>query len=145
MNRNLFRMTQAEYDKLNPPFRIGDVANTKEWLHVGHIPTPKTRIGWFVYNVIHGLAMRYRLLPVLSFSLSEFFRSNPDREVSLIVNDSEDGDMWCNYDDVTDSLLIFFYGEPVPNYVSWLDEKIATLHDESNHSVIGVMISKYKK
>ena len=146
MSKNLFKMTQAECDSLNPPFNVGDVVNTKEWLYVGHIPTPKTRIGWFIYNVIHGLSMRYRLLPVLSFSVSEFFRNNSDREVSLIASDlaSDDG-MWCNYDDVTDLLSVFFYGKPKPNYVSWLDNKFATIHDESNDDVIGIMISGYKK
>ena len=40
-----------------------------EWLCVGAIPTPKTRLGWFTYHMIHGLAMRYPLRSVIAFSL----------------------------------------------------------------------------
>ena len=40
-----------------------------EWLFVGFIPKPKTRLGWFMYHMIHGLAMGYPFHRVLAFSL----------------------------------------------------------------------------
>lgn len=73
-----FTMGDDEYDRLNPPVckvilgedgayvRQIDDAN---WLPVGHIPMPKTRWGWFAYHLVHGLAMRYRLLPILIYSI----------------------------------------------------------------------------
>lgn len=41
------------------------------WLRVGYIPKPRTRFGWFVYNMAHGIAMRYPLWNVVKFSLSK--------------------------------------------------------------------------
>jgi len=73
---SIFRMTDAEYDKLNPPFALGEVSSDDEWIYIGHIPTPKTRLGWFVYDIIHGLAMRYRFLPVIVFAFEGLFGRN---------------------------------------------------------------------
>lgn len=74
-----FHMTEADYDRLNPPIldRITDEETGKQfveeifddkWLPVGYIPTPTTRLGWFTHHLIHGLAMRYPLFPVLIFA-----------------------------------------------------------------------------
>jgi hypothetical protein len=40
------------------------------WLHVGHIPVPTTRAGWFLYHLIHGLWMRYPARKVLLYALA---------------------------------------------------------------------------
>lgn len=56
---------------MNPPreLNIEWVEVPDEWLGVGYIPTPRTRLGWFTYHLIHGLAMRYPLRSVIAFSL----------------------------------------------------------------------------
>lgn len=56
---------------LNPPRElcIDWVEVPDEWISVGYIPTPQTRLGWFTYHLIHGLAMRYPLRSVIAFSL----------------------------------------------------------------------------
>lgn len=78
-----FYMTDAEYDRLNPPQAngiLGDdgyvyeqVITDPHWLPVGYIPTPRSRLEWLVYHLLHGLAMRYRFLPVLAWSFREVF------------------------------------------------------------------------
>lgn len=62
-----YSLTSEEADRLNPP---KDVDNRPEWLPVGHIPRPTTRLGWFVYHVVHGLWMRYPLYKVLGYALA---------------------------------------------------------------------------
>lgn len=73
-------MTNAEYDRLNPPTPVAMLMDDglyfraledERWLPVGYIPRPRTRMGWFTYHLIHGLAMRYRFWPVLLYSLRE--------------------------------------------------------------------------
>jgi hypothetical protein len=48
---------------------------------------------------------------------------------------------WINYDAVTQSLLIYFDGEPVDNFVAWVDSRLATLHDCESDAIVGVLIS----
>jgi len=48
---------------------------------------------------------------------------------------------WIDYDAVTQSLLIYFDGEPVESYVNWVDSRLATLHADNSHAIVGVMIS----
>ena len=48
---------------------------------------------------------------------------------------------WIDYDAVTQSLLIYFDGEPVDNFVNWVDSRLATLHDCESDAIVGVMIS----
>jgi len=80
--RAWFYMTEEEYESLNPPILMPllrsdglyfKVLQDERWLPVGYIPRPQTRRGWFLYHLAHGLAMRYRLLPVLAYSLKEAF------------------------------------------------------------------------
>lgn len=56
---------------LNPPREIciDWVEIPDKWISVGYIPKPRTRLGWFTYHLIHGLAMRYPLRSVIAFSL----------------------------------------------------------------------------
>ena len=56
---------------LNPPREIciDWVEIPEKWISVGYIPKPHTRLGWFTYHLIHGLAMRYPLRSVIAFSL----------------------------------------------------------------------------
>jgi hypothetical protein len=74
---------------LNPPRELcihpPDIPD--EWISVGYIPTPKTRLGWFTYHMIHGLAMRYPLRSVIAFSL---LHTNPYGEE--VVNDHKKSD-----------------------------------------------------
>lgn len=48
---------------------------------------------------------------------------------------------WVDYDAVTRSLLIYFDGKPVESYVNWVDSRLATLHADNSHAIVGVMIS----
>ena len=41
----------------------------EEWIYVGMIPRPKTRLQRFLYHMIHGLAMGYPFHRVIAFSL----------------------------------------------------------------------------
>ena len=47
---------------------------------------------------------------------------------------------WIDYDAVTQSLLIYFDGEPVDNFVNWVDSRLATLHDCDSDAIVGVLI-----
>ena len=47
---------------------------------------------------------------------------------------------WIDYDAVTQSLLIYFDGKPVESYVNWVDTRLATLHTDDSHAIVGVMI-----
>lgn len=80
--RSFFFLSADEYDRLNPPDRVAmlmeDGLYFREiegdyWLPVGYIPCPRTRLGWFIYHVVHGLAMHYRLFPVLVYAFREAF------------------------------------------------------------------------
>lgn len=68
------------YDELNPPYQPAHVQNDgvyfkfiddDKWLWVGYIPTPKTRFDWFMYNLIHGIWMKYPLWAVILYSLDK--------------------------------------------------------------------------
>lgn len=80
----IWQLTEQEYDKRSPPVLkmqfIDDILyeekiNSDEWQPVGYIPTPKTRIGWFMYHLIHGIWMRYPIHKVVLYSL---FHTNPE-------------------------------------------------------------------
>ncbi len=47
---------------------------------------------------------------------------------------------WIDYDAVTQSLLIYFDGKPVESYVNWVNCRLATLHADNSHTIVGVMI-----
>ena len=49
--------------------RYEELVEHPDWIHIGMIPVPKSRLGWFVYNMLHGLAMRYPLRAVIAYSL----------------------------------------------------------------------------
>jgi len=76
-----FDLTDEEVDRLNPPEmhyiydHITDEVIINEpddkWLSVGFIPVPQTRIGWIVYHLIHGLAMRYPIHKVIGFAVCD--------------------------------------------------------------------------
>ncbi len=57
------------------------------WLRVGYIPKPSTRLGWFLYNIVHGLAMRYPFWQVVKFSLSK--GANSGLSVSVVETSGE--------------------------------------------------------
>lgn len=67
-----------EANKLNPPMLATKFDNDgtwdlrvedDKWLPVGYIPRRRTRLGWFVYHLWHGLSMHYPWYKVLIFSL----------------------------------------------------------------------------
>lgn len=74
-----WELTSQEQERLNPPIievvadeegqMYHSVIDDSKWLYVGHIPTPQTTLGWFVYHFIHGLAMGYPARKVLLFSI----------------------------------------------------------------------------
>lgn len=47
---------------------------------------------------------------------------------------------WIDYDAVTRSLLIYFDGKPVESHVNWVNGRLATLHADNSHAIVGVMI-----
>lgn len=77
-----FEMTQEEYDNLNPPildclydeetekYFIELLGDDPAWIPVGYIPKPKSRLGWFMYHLVHGLAMKYPFHKVVYFSIT---------------------------------------------------------------------------
>lgn len=62
-----YNLTPAEYDRLAAPW---DAEANDAWLPVGSIPRPRTRLGWFVYHLVHGLWMRYPLHKVLGYAFA---------------------------------------------------------------------------
>lgn len=79
MKKNRFTLSDSEYNKLNPPGLIHKYIGGKlfiehiqddKWINVGYIPTPKTRLGWFCYHLVHGLVMRYPVTKVLGYALA---------------------------------------------------------------------------
>lgn len=67
-----FLLTDDEIQDLNPP---DDVDERDDWLPVGFIPRPHTRLAWFAYHVAHGIAMKYPLHKVLGYA---FFNTKPE-------------------------------------------------------------------
>jgi hypothetical protein len=74
-------LTPDEVARLNPP---EDAAERDEWLPVGYIPQPTTRLGWFAYHVVHGLWMRYPLRKVLGYA---FANTQPDSEPVVVESE----------------------------------------------------------
>lgn len=62
-----YNLTDNELNRLNPP---NDAGERDEWLPVGSIPRPSTRVGWFFYHLVHGLWMRYPLHKVIGYALT---------------------------------------------------------------------------
>lgn len=96
MNKS-WMLPNEQYDKLNPPFNhiihsdedgrfYAELSNSDEWLYVGHIPTPKTRLGWFLYNLIHGLWMKYPLWKVLLFAMD---KDNNNDGLRVVLSEDE--------------------------------------------------------
>lgn len=52
--------------------------------------------------------------------------------------------IWANYDHISDSLLIYFTGKPVPSSVEWLDNHMGILLDD-NDTVVGFQIDHVKR
>jgi hypothetical protein len=68
---------QCEYSRLNPPSEqfievdgtlCETVIDDPHWHRVGYVPTPRTRWGWFLHHLCHGLAMRYPVAKVLLYA-----------------------------------------------------------------------------
>lgn len=78
-----YHLTDDEADRLNPSFpylamkKSGgafldiSLADEPGWIHVGYIPLPTTWLGWFLYHLAHGIAMRYPLHKVIGYALFE--------------------------------------------------------------------------
>jgi len=75
-----WRLTREEMDRLCPVHivkadRDGNLWELKlekdQWLDVGYIPTPKSRLAWFLYDLVHGLAMHIPVRKVILYSLRE--------------------------------------------------------------------------
>ncbi len=138
---SLFRMTQKEYDCLNPPPDIL-LSGDEGWHYLGHIPAPKTRIGWFVHDVLHGLAMRYRLLPVLVYAL-EGLIGKRQNSATTIRSEEDSGGPWADYDEMTDTLIVYFDGK-VPSSVNWIDNRCATLLEDDEDRIVGFVVQHLK-
>lgn len=77
--RKWWQLTWDEVERYNPPPLIHTTADDgnyyiqelfdDRWLPVGHIPKPRTRLGWFMYHLIHGLVMRYPWWKVIAFAV----------------------------------------------------------------------------
>ena len=75
-----YHLTDDEADRLNAPnssLLVHDDAlyfqyvDDPAWLHVGFVPRPTTRFGWFLHHLVHGIAMRYPFWKVIGFALFE--------------------------------------------------------------------------
>lgn len=77
-----YSLTIEEANRYNPPayqmMQLEEPARYESWLPVGYIPCPRTRLGWFLYHLVHGLWMRYPLHKVLGFALAH---TKPDEFV----------------------------------------------------------------
>lgn len=87
-----WRLTDEQYDKLNPPpanFIVDEdtkkvyveYLNNKKWLWMGYVPMPTTRIGWFLHHLIHGVWMKYPLWKVVLFA---FDKSNDSGTIFIL-------------------------------------------------------------
>lgn len=92
-NNRWFKLTDEEADKLNNPdprevwpdedgIEWERHYYNAEWISLGSVPTPRTRLGWFFHHVAHGLMMRYPPHKVLGWSfwhsfIEPFDLSNP--------------------------------------------------------------------
>lgn len=74
-----YSLSDEEAARLNPP---EDAPRRDEWLPVGWIPCPKTRLGWLLYHLVHGLWMRYPLHKVVGYALAN---TRPGWEDAAVV------------------------------------------------------------
>lgn len=52
--------------------------------------------------------------------------------------------IWANYDDTSDSLIVYITGKPVPSSVDWLDNLTGVLLDD-NDTVVGFQIDHFER
>ena len=95
MNHPWYYLTDAEAARLSPPPRmfiideagIIDDAGAKyerlpdeggDWISIGLVPRPRTRLGWVLHHLAHGLAMRYPVWKVLGFAVVEGLKGATD-------------------------------------------------------------------
>jgi hypothetical protein len=96
MKQHWWQLTDEEADRLNPPILNiieggdGDLYVQHlfhpDWQPVGHVPAPRTRLGWFLYHLIHGLVMRYPLHKVIGFAL---MNTKVSDDVEVVGDDDE--------------------------------------------------------
>lgn len=107
MRKKLWRLSDEEYDRLNPPpsiitFRDDGVLfrsihpHMEDWVYVGYIPKPSGRVAWFFYNLIHGVWMKYSLLRALLFALD---KNNNTGESITLEEKLENQPPWTMVDD----------------------------------------------
>jgi hypothetical protein len=92
------KLTKEDYERLNPPailaYKEGvgmfqlRLDNDERWLMVGHVPKPKTKLGWFIYHIVHGLAMRYPLLAVIRWSFANMDISEREKANAMRKEDA---------------------------------------------------------
>lgn len=96
MRKYWWQITDEEIARLNPPplihttdddgnWYVQELEDDK-WLSIGHIPRPRNRFEWLLYDLCHGFAMRYPWHKVLGFALSSLAI---DREVVINVDMSK--------------------------------------------------------
>lgn len=95
--KHWWQLTDDEVERRNPPTETvtfdaeGNcwmlVPYYEDWQPVGSIPRPRTRLGWFTYHLIHGLAMRYPWWKVIGFALAN---TNP----GVVILGAEDMEEW---------------------------------------------------
>lgn len=51
--------------------------------------------------------------------------------------------IWANYDKVSDTLLVYVTGKPVPSSVEWLDNHMGVLLDDDD-AVVGFQIDHFE-
>ena len=69
MSEQKWKLTDEEYDRLNPGYQIIDAEepDLDKFLHVGYIATPRNKAEWFIYHFVHGLWMRYPFWKVVLY------------------------------------------------------------------------------
>lgn len=98
--------------RVNPPIRAiikdkngkqyEELLNDVDWVAIGYVPRPTTRLGWFVHHIVHGLAMHYPLRCVLAFA---FLNSPPgaggrSSEIQTTTMKYNRIDLWLNQADL---------------------------------------------
>ena len=104
-----FRLTNEEANRLNPPPDAAEIVEDDDgndwcrwaigagWMPMGHVPQPRTRLGWFCHNIMHGLMMRYPWHKVIGWSFWYSFveplsEIEPGYSITLPENWTEDNE-----------------------------------------------------
>jgi hypothetical protein len=133
-----WKLTDEEAERLNPPI-LGITEDEEgrvylehivddKWQPVGYIPSPRTRLGWFIYHIIHGFAMRYPWWKVIGFA---FANNKPGDDWIVDLSKVEDYIRWCQ--------VVGYKHDPIDieHYVAWVESEKANKAKEQHGTATG--------